>query len=98
MSPRTAAHPADIPHGLAFVRLPQTGDERLPLGSVGHIPFSMPEAGGDNRQEYGSSGSLLPETVPPGISAGALAFFPFHVASAIIVFVPIYKSFKHRDE
>ena len=26
----------------------------------------MPEADGDNRQEYGSSGSLLPETVPPG--------------------------------
>ena len=35
----------------------------------------MPEADGDNQQEYGSSGSLLPETVPPGISAGALAFF-----------------------
>ena len=42
----------------------------------------MPEADGDNRQEYGSSGSLLPETVPPGISAGAWAFFPFPAVSS----------------
>ena len=26
-----------------------TGDERLPPGSAGHIPFSMPGAGGDSR-------------------------------------------------
>ena len=36
----------------------------------------------DNRQEYGSSGSLLPETVPPGISAGAWAFLPFPAVSS----------------
>ena len=42
----------------------------------------MPEADGDNRQEYGSSGSLLPETVPPGISAGAWAFLPFPAVSS----------------
>ena len=34
------------------------------------------------RQEYGSSGFLLPETVPPGISAGAWAFLPFPAASS----------------
>ena len=38
-------------------------------------------ADGDNRQEYGSSGSLLPETVPPGISAGAWAFLLFPAVS-----------------
>ena len=38
--------------------------------------------GGDNRQEYGSSGFLLPETVPPGISAGAWAFLPFPAVSS----------------
>ena len=53
-----------------------------PPGSAGHNPFSMPEADGDNRQGYGSSGSLLPETVPPGISAGAWAFFPFPAVSS----------------
>ena len=74
--------PADIPLGLASVRLPQTGDERLPLGSAGHIPFSTLEVGGDNRQEYGSSGFLLPEIVPPGISAGAWAFLPFPAVSS----------------
>ena len=45
-------------------------------------PFSMPSADGDNRQEYKSSGFLLPETVPPGISAGAWAFLPFPAASS----------------
>ncbi len=35
----TAAHPADIPHGLASVRLPQTRDEDF-LRECGHIPFS----------------------------------------------------------
>jgi len=42
----------------------------------------MPLADGDNRQEYGNIGSLLPETVPPGISAGAWAFLPFPAASS----------------
>ena len=42
----------------------------------------MPGADGDSRQEYGSSGSLLPETVPPGISAGALVFLPFPATSS----------------
>ena len=82
LSPQRAAHPADIPLGLASVRLPQTVDERLPPGSAGHNPFSMPEASEDNRQGYGSSGSLLPETVPPGISAGAWAFLPFPAVSS----------------
>ena len=76
------AHPADIPLGLASVRLPQTGDERLPPGSVGHNLFSIPGVGGDNRQEYGSIGSLLLETVPPGISAGAWVFSPFPAVSS----------------
>ena len=42
LSPRTAIYPADIPLGLASVRLPRTGDERLPPGSAGRSPFSMP--------------------------------------------------------
>ena len=42
----------------------------------------MPGADGDNQQEYGSSGSLLPETVPPGISAGAWAFLPSPAVSS----------------
>ena len=42
----------------------------------------MPGAGGDNRQGYGSNGFLLPETVPPGISAGAWAFLPFPAVSS----------------
>ena len=41
VSPNSST-PADTPLGLASVRLPQTGDERLPPGSAGHNPFSMP--------------------------------------------------------
>ena len=58
------------------------GYERLPPGSAGRSLFSMPSASEDNRQGYGSSGSLLPETVPPGISAGAWAFLPFPAVSS----------------
>jgi len=82
LSPRTKVHPADIPLGLASVRLPETGDERLPPASAGHNLFSMLGADGDNRQGYKSSGSLLPETVPSGISAGAWAFLPFPAVSS----------------
>ena len=80
--PQTAAHPADIPHGLASARLPRTGDETLPPGSAGHSRFSIPVRGVDNRQGHGSNVPLLPGTVLPGISAGAWASLPCPVASS----------------
>lgn len=46
LSPRTAAHPADIPLGLASVRLPQTGDGCGLFGGFVGVLFQKGKNGG----------------------------------------------------
>ena len=74
--------PSHVPPEYADRQTLWNAVEKAERGKNAQLAFSMPSASEDNRQGYGSSGSLLPETVPPGISAGAWAFLPFPAVSS----------------